>query len=59
MVKKASYLGDGVYIEDEGFQFKLHTQQGDEIYMEDSVVEAFFRFIEQAKGLKITVTVAQ
>lgn len=58
-MEKKSYLGDGVYINDEGFQFKLHTQQGNEIYLGDTEVESFFRFIERTRNVKITVAAAE
>ncbi len=41
------YLGDGVYAKDTGFYIVLRTDSGDTIYLEDTVIAAFARFIRE------------
>ena len=56
---KDTYLGDGLYARDDGFMFWLRAPRpgGDhEVALENQVVDAFFRFIERSRGVKITVT---
>lgn len=58
-MSESSYLGDGLYAEDQGFQFRLFTTEGfarDQVFLDNSTVDAFFRFIEKSRGVKITVT---
>ena len=48
------YLGDGVYIENEGYQLKLTTENGiattNTIYMEEAVVMALESYIRRLRG---------
>lgn len=58
------YLGDGVYVEDEGFQFKLYTDYGhgptNEIFLEyDAAFLALLRWVERTRQYKITMTDAR
>ena len=58
-MQSGTYLGDGLYAEDEGDQIKLwcHRDYGiAEVYLGLSEVYLFFKFIEKAHGCKITVT---
>ena len=47
------YLGDSVYIEFDGYGFRLTTENGvgasNEIVMEPEVVAAFQRFVQRVK----------
>ena len=56
---KQLYLGDGLYVRDEGFQFRLFTERGagnvHEVYLDDHVLTSFVKFIELARNLKITI----
>jgi hypothetical protein len=56
-MSKETYLGDGLYASDDGFQIKLRAprENGDHVvYLEPEVVHEFMRFLEKARGLKIT-----
>lgn len=53
-----TYLGDGLYAFDEGFQIGLTAGTGYKtqvVYLDDYVLEAFLQFVAQSRGLKITV----
>lgn len=53
-----TYLGDGLYAHDEGFQVVLSTERENGVHyvaLEPEVLESFMRFIERAHGLIITV----
>jgi len=55
------YLGDSVYVEDEGFQLRLYTDNGmgprNEIYLEyDAAFLALLRWVQRVKHCKIEVT---
>lgn len=49
------YLGDGLYCEDQGFQFRLYTPQGNEVFLDGGVLEAFLNHVENARDVKITI----
>ena len=57
--KNKSYLGDSVYISDEGFQFRLTTEDGvrisNEIFLDDQVLLSFIKYIERMRHVKIVV----
>ena len=51
------YLGDGVYVDFDGFQIVLTTEDGlratNTIYLEPEVVNALFRFAQQVdRGIR-------
>ena len=52
------YLGDSVYVDYDGELFVLTTENGqgvtNEIWLKDTVVASFFRYIEQVYKAKIT-----
>lgn len=54
------YLGDGVYISDDGFQFRITTENGvsvqNEVFMEPLVVESLIKYIAKARNLNIKAT---
>jgi hypothetical protein len=51
------YLGDGLYVEFDGYQFRLFAHDGishtNEVFLEPGVVAAFLRYIERLKGASI------
>lgn len=48
-----TYLGDGLYAElDSGYQIKLSTLEGNEVYLEPQVFDAFILFAKQCGFLK-------
>lgn len=51
-----TYLGDGLYAQDSGFQFRLSTPEGHEVYLDAQVLQTFLEFIERSRSVKITVT---
>lgn len=56
-MKRATYLGDGLYAEDEGTQIRLFCEREGgthEVYLES--LSAFFEFVEKMRGVTITVT---
>jgi len=54
------YIGDSVYVEDEGCQFKLTTENGfgptNTIYLDETVIKSLVRFYERSRNLRITIT---
>lgn len=53
-----TYLGDGLYAQDDGFNINLIAPReiGDHyVCMEPDVLQQFFKFVEKARNLKITV----
>jgi len=47
------YLGDGLYAElDSGYQIKLSTPEGNEVYLEPQVFDAFILFAKACGFLK-------
>lgn len=58
--RKSSYLADGVYVEDEGFQLRLFTERGfgivHEVYLEyDAGFKALLDWVARTKGITITI----
>lgn len=56
--KQEVYLGDGLYAVDRGFMFDLWCERENGknwVALEDEVLQAFFRFIEKTRGVKIEV----
>lgn len=56
-MKKASYLGDGLYIEDHDYSFRLFCERDNgihEVFLED--VDLFLKFIEKMRNVTIKVT---
>lgn len=51
----AHYLGDGLYVRHDGWQYWLFTQQGNEVALEPSVLNAFFQYVEKISQVKISV----
>lgn len=55
---KETYLGDGVYVSDDGVQFRLRTNRGERdhiIYLSGSELQTFFDFIEAKRAVKVTL----
>lgn len=50
-----TYLGDGLYAHDEGFQIGLTTPQGNEVYLDDQTLTAFLAFVAKVKKVKIEI----
>lgn len=53
-----TYLGDGLYARDDGFQIWLRAprENGDhEVALEPSVLSEFMSFLERSRGVKISV----
>jgi hypothetical protein len=53
------YLGDGVYVSHDGYQFLLETDRRDGkhfIAVEPEILQAFFKYVESILKVKITVT---
>jgi hypothetical protein len=47
-----AYLGDGLYAEFDGYQFRLYTDRGHvrhEVFLEDAVLIAFLDFIKKVR----------
>jgi len=46
-----TYLGDGLYVEFEGYQYKLYTSDGERItnviYLDPDVLASFLAFIKR------------
>jgi hypothetical protein len=58
MSQKRTYLGDGLYAMDDGFMFWLIAPRGDgehQVALEPEIFDEFIRFVEKARGLKITI----
>lgn len=58
---KKTYLGDGLYASDDGFQICLSAEDGtgiprNEVFLEPEVLQNFFHFIEETKHLSIRVS---
>jgi hypothetical protein len=56
-MKRATYLGDGLYAEDEGHQIRLFCERENgthEVFVGD--LHLLFAFIEKMRGVTITVT---
>lgn len=50
------YLGDGLYAHYDGFHIWLTTLEGNEVALEDHVVNAFLKYVEQIFNVDIKVT---
>lgn len=53
-----AYLGDGLRVEDDGFQFTLEAEREEGTHyvcLDSQVLHAFFRFVEVSRGVKISV----
>ncbi len=51
-------IGDGLYAEDDGQQFRLYCARGNmihEVYLNVEVTDAFLLFIAESRSLKITI----
>jgi hypothetical protein len=47
-----AYLGDGLYAEFDGYQFRLYTDRGHirhEVFLEEAVLHAFFEFVKKVR----------
>jgi hypothetical protein len=58
-MKDKTYLGDGLYAKDEGFQFELSARNvdGDHVvYLDDETLQQFFAFICESRRLKMVIT---
>lgn len=52
------YLGDGLYVDHDGYQYRLFTERPDgvhEVFLEGHVMKAFFLYIERTEGVKISI----
>jgi hypothetical protein len=57
MNNNKTYLGDGAYVEHDGYQFLLTTERAgrtERIALEPEVLQAFFRYVECICDVKIT-----
>lgn len=56
------YLGDGLYVSHDGFQYRLFTtrEQGEvhEVFLEPMIMKSFFLYLEKVEGIKIKITKA-
>lgn len=53
------YLGDGLYVDDDGWQFELTApRSGGEhtVFMDGSVLQAFLKYVERQRAVRIEVT---
>lgn len=57
--KTDEYLGDGLYVADEGYMFELYASNGlgkqHQVFLEDFVLRNFLRYVARRRNLKITV----
>lgn len=57
-----TYLGDGVYAEDDGENLELYTERGNGrhwLVLGDQETWALLKFLERSRGITITVTKPQ
>ncbi len=54
MSDKPVYIGDGVYVSFDGFQFELQADTN-VIYIEPTVLESFLKYVETKLPIKITI----
>ena len=51
---EATYLGDGLYAEFDGYQFEVYASNGlsktNRVFMEPSVVTSFFEYVARTRG---------
>lgn len=54
-----TYLGDGLYAVDHGFQIELYTgnenAKENSVYLDGPTLAGFLSFIEISRGVKITI----
>lgn len=50
MTGDRTYLGDGVYIEEQEWQYKLYTLEGNVIYLGESEIKFLNAFVNRNKG---------
>lgn len=59
-LKGGSYLGDGLYVRDEGMHVCLFTCDGvdlhDRIYLDSHVLREFIKWVAKARSLNISIT---
>lgn len=58
MRNNESYLGDGLYASDDGFMIRLRAPRDFRdhwVSLEPEILDAFFRFIERSRNVKIKV----
>lgn len=59
MENKNAYLGDGVYIKNNGEELILMTGSCDHpdntIYLDDEVLQGFIHFVEKVKGIRVEI----
>lgn len=41
------YIGDGLYVEFDGYQFRLWTPTGNEVFLDPEVLKTFIKFTQQ------------
>lgn len=46
------YLGDGLYVDFDGYQYRLFTLEGQEVFLEPAVVKAFESYQTRIKNVK-------
>ena len=54
-----TYLGDGLYGEDDGFQVRLFTERSEgvhEVYLDPHTLDSFFQWLERSRGIEIKIT---
>lgn len=53
------YIGDGLYVSDDGYQFRLFANNGiedlDEVFLDTETFQAFLRFAEASRNLSIEI----
>ena len=57
-MSKKEYLGDGLYVADDGFQFELSAEQMEgmqRVYLDGPTLTAFMKFVARSRGLEIVV----
>ena len=56
---KATYLGDGLYAEFDGYQFEVYASDGlrktNRVFMDKSVVTTFFEYVARSMVAKLSV----
>lgn len=53
-----SYLGDAVYVTDDGEMIKLYTRRAEVehyIFLDDEVLTSLIRFLENSRNVKIEI----
>ena len=44
---KQKYIGDGVYAEFSGYDVRLYTQEGNEIFLEEHMLKLILKIMEE------------